>query len=587
MALALGQGVLFAALGLARWASFHNRTFDLAFYTRIAWGLRHRDTWEPIVNAHVHGLHLSPLLVPLGQLGRFFGTAPVLIVAQAAALAAATLPLARIGGRHLGTAGAVVGALAWLLYPNVGHVAGYEAHPGSMAALPLAWMAWAIDRGHGQALVLSALGVLACREDLALVSVLGAGVFAWRYRGQWAPAALVATGSLAWALYFLLVLHPRHAPEVGSLQLHFGRFGDTSTEVVLHLATHPAELLAHLSTPARLAYLPTVLAPLALLPLLRPSWLVPTLPVLAVNLISDWPTTTQLDVHYLTPALPFLVAGALDGAGRLPRFGKWPLLAAALIGHALAGGTPLSRTFDAAAFRPDADTLDARAVVASIPPEASVQAPDALLSHLAERRQLRRSASVESGADFLVLDVGHRLRYSAREDLLRTTEEPQARSWLAREDHGLRLAAGRYLLLERGRPPRAGVGAHALVGHADPDQGQPIAACLAVLGARLEGAVLHLELVGRERCPNDLALRLGTGWRPRRVDLLFGGWLSPSHLERGDRLESRHQLREHELAAIRRHGLRVGALRSSGARPEHEDPTSVAVPIRDEAPPAP
>lgn len=580
-ALALAQGALYATLGLARWGSFHNETFDLAFYTRIAWGLTHNDFWEPIVNAHVYGLHLSPVLVPLGDLGRLFGTAPVLIVAQAAALAGAAVPLARIGMRHLGPAGAIVGALAWLLYPNVSQVAGYEVHPGSMAALPLAWMAWALDRGHGQALVLGGLGVLACREDLALVSVLAAGVFAWRYRGQWPVAVVVALGSTAWLLRFLLLLHPEHAPAEGSLQLHFGRFGDTTTEVVSYLATHPRELAQHLGTHERLLYLPKILAPLVFLPLLRPSWLVPTLPVLAVNLVSEWPTTTHLGVHYLTPALPFLVAGALAGAGRLPKAPlTWTLGLAAVVGHTVAGGTPMSRAFDAAAFAPDAHTATARAIVAAIPPDASVQAPDAFLPHLAEREQLRRAASPESGATYRVLDVWHRERYAADEDLLRTTEEPETRNWLARADHRVQVGDARYLLLERGYPPRTGIGGDAIVGTADPEAGQRLTACLSVLGARLEDRVLTLELVAREACPSDLAIRIGTEWRARRVDLLFAGWLSPNHLARGDRLESRHRLDPAETEAIRRRGLRVGALRSSGARPDPGDPTSVPVPLR-------
>lgn len=581
VALAAAQGLLFAVLGLSRWATFHNETFDLAFYTRIAWGLVHMDYWEPMVDAHFYGLRISPVLLPLGALGALLGTAPVLIVAQAAALAAATFPLARIGARHLGPAGALAGAVAWLFHPNLGHVAGYEVHAGSMAALPLAWLAWSLDRGSARALALGALGVLACREDLALAVALAAGLFAWRHRRQWLAAAITGGTSLAYLLFFLLYLHPRYAPERGSLELHFGRFGSSAAEVALYLVSHPLELAAHLGTEERLLYLPKVLAPLALLPLLAPRWLLPAAPVLAINLVSEWPSTTDLGVHYLTPALPFLVAGALEGAGRLgaraPALAVAVPSAAALIAHVLAGGTPLSLDFDALAHRPDANTAAARAIVRAIPPGASVQAPDALLPHLAERKVLRRAASPETGADYLVLDVSHRRRFAATEDLLRTREEPHVRTWLARDDHRLVLAGGDYLLLERGKSPREGRGADAIVGRADPSRGRRIAACLAVLGAALEDDLLALDFVAREPCPNDLAIRIGTGVRPERVDLLFGGWLSPSQVRRGDRLRSLHRLNEAEIARIRAEGLRVGALRSSGARPEHEDPTSVPV----------
>lgn len=581
VALALAQGILFATLGIARWATFHNETFDLAFYTRIAWGLAHNDHWEPIVNAHFYGLRLSPALAPLGLIGTLFGTAPVLIVAQAAALAGAAFPLARIGREHLGGAGAIGAAIVWLFSPNLGHVAGYEVHAGSMAALPLAWMAWSLDRGNVRGLVLSALGALACREDLAIVVTIAAALFAWRHRARWRTAVAVSAGSFAYLLFFLLYLHPRYAPETGSLELHFGRFGTSTSEVVLHLVTHPLELLAYLGTPERLLYLPKVLAPLALLPLLSPRWLLPAAPILAINLVSAWPTTTDLGVHYLTPALPFLVAGAIEGAARLraPSKVAGVLVAAALVAHVMSGGTPLSLDFVGEAYRLDESSLAARAIVDAIPAEASVQAPDALLPHLAERPVLRRAASPEAGADYLVIDVSHRHRFAGNEDLLRTIEEPIARAWLARDDHRVVAGGGDYLLLERGRSPREGRGADAIVGRADPSEGQRIAACLGVLGASLDGDVLAIELVAREPCPNDLAIRIGTGHRPRRVDLLFAGWLSPRHVARSDRLRSLHRLPASEIARIRREGLRIGALRSSGARPEHEDPTSVLVPL--------
>ena len=60
--LAFAMGLLFSTLGLARYGTFHNETFDLAFYTRIAWGLSRFEFWEPMVNAHVYGLDTYLLL---------------------------------------------------------------------------------------------------------------------------------------------------------------------------------------------------------------------------------------------------------------------------------------------------------------------------------------------------------------------------------------------------------------------------------------------------------------------------------------------------------------------------------------------
>lgn len=578
--MAASQGALFALLGWARYATFHNETFDLAFYTRIAWGLVRGDFWEPMVNAHVYGLHLSPMLVPLGALGWLTDTRMVLIAAQAAAFALAAFPLARIGARHFGSMGAILAAVTWLFYPNLGHVAGYEMHPGSMAVLPLGYIALAIDSGDRRAFWLGAIGVLLCREDLALVVFGASVVFAFQHREHLRLAGLTAGLTVAYALFFFLYLHPAHAPEAGSLQLHFGRFGGSLGEVVLYLLSHPGELLAHLSTPERLGYLPKVLAPLALLPLLRPKWFLPIAPLLAINLISEWPTTTDLDVHYLTPALPFLVAGAIDGAGRLAthRAIVLPTLAAAtLIGHVIAGGTPLALDFDAEVFSPDQRTVGAERITAAVPADASVQAPYAFLPHFAERRRLIRASSPESNAAYYVLDAQHRRAYAGREDLIRTFEEPPVRDWMARDDHRLVIAEGDYLLLQRGFHPRDGIGGRAVVGRTDPEGGQALCACLAVLDARLEEEELILHFAARSSCPSDLAIRMGTEDRPPRVDLLFAGWLSPVHLRRGDLVVSRHRLGASLRSSITTDGLRVGAIRQSGARPAHADPNSVPV----------
>lgn len=583
LALALSMGALFVLLGGARFATFHNQTFDLAFYTRLAWGIVHGNYWEPMVNAHMYGLHLSPILAPIAVLGWLSDTAWVLIVAQALALALAAFPLARIGAAHLGSGGAIAGAVAWLLYPNLGHVAGYEVHPGTIAALPLAWMAYAIDRRRPRVFVWASLGVLLCREDLALVVIAAAALYAWRDRTALRTAVAVAGAALLYAGFFFFYLHPLHAPQTGSLELHFGRFGDSLGEVALYLLTHPLELAGHLATVDRALYLPKILAPLLLLPLLRPSWLLPALPILAINLVSDWPTTTDLDVHYLTPTLPFLVAGALEGATRLPpawrAHAPTALIGASLVAHAIAGGTPFAYDYPREAFTPDRNTAASRAVLEGIGPTASAQAPYALLPHLAERDNLYRTTSPERNADFYVLDVSHRREYAGDEDLIRTVEEPPVRDWLARDDHGLVVAEGDYLLLRRGLHPREGLGGRAIVGRVDPGEGVALTACLAVRGARLEGTRLSLDLVARGPCPHDLAVRIGVVDRPPRVDLLFAGWLNPVHLRRGDRLRSDHRLSEAQARAIRERGLRLGAIRQSGARPEHDDPNSVEVPL--------
>jgi uncharacterized membrane protein len=578
-------------LALARYAAVHNGTFDLALYARMTWGLAHGQAWDPIVGGNFFGGHVPFVLVPLALLSRWLGTVPVLLVSQSLAVALAAWPVSQLGARKLGAAGGVAAALAWLLYPNLGHVATYEFHPGTVAVLPLCWALDAFDRQRPRALALLCLAVVACRVSLALQTCMLAllalaGPPAMRRSGR-----AIALGSVAYFMLSQLWLQPSFGQAAQTAaDLHFGRWGGSPFGVLSALLHAPASVLAHFAAPERLLYPLRVLAPLAFLPLLRLRWALVALPPLALNLLSEFPTASALYSHYLTPALPALVFGAIDGLatvlGRLSqtdrarRQGLGVLAASSVAASALASGLPWSRDFARADFSYDDSSASARNVIALIGPDASVQAPDALLPHLAERTLVCRVPPPERGTDFIVLDVTHRARFAHAEDLLRTTEEPLLRRWLARSDYGVVFVDPRLLVLRRGVSPRSGLGRRYFAGFAPPSSGVSLTDCIAVRAAELRSDRLTLELVARGACPGDLAVRLGADEHPRRVDLLFDGLLSPMHLARGDLLRSTHALSPAERSAIVQRGLHVGALRSSGARPHPYDPISVEVPLQ-------
>ncbi|MBX7192825.1 MAG: DUF2079 domain-containing protein [Sandaracinaceae bacterium] len=598
----------FFVLAWQRYATFHNRNFDLAFYARLAWGEAHNDPWEPMVDAHVWGLHFVWPLELLGRVGALFGQVRTLLVAQSVAVAMAAWPLARLSARVLRRSAEApglarlapwAGALGWLLQPNLWHVATSDFHPGTLAVLPLAWACESLERRSAQGFAWSALGVLACREDLGLVVVvLGLG-FALRAHALPGPtrAARVrvglasSAGALVYVALFLFVFHPHYAPANGSFVQHFDRWGHGPLDAMLAVVREPLEVAAWLAMPERAPYLLVVTAPLAFLAFLAPEWLVLAAPLLAMNLLSSFPTTLLSDSHYLTPALPMVTAASLVGASRVARFSPGldrgvaspALVLAVTLAHVLHGGSPVSRRFDALAYAPDATTAALEAAVAVVPASASVQAPERVLAHFAERRTLRRPPPPETRADFVLFDAWRRRVDAHREELLRTEEEPLVRDWLARSDHALVVAADGVYLLEREGDRMHDLRMRHVVGVAGPTEGRALTACLALIDAQLEradeGATLVLTLGARGPCDSDLALRIGWGYRPRRVDLVAQGEGSPALFEAGQRIESRHVLSADELDALRRHGLRVGAIRQSGARPSPGDPVALDVPF--------
>ncbi len=251
--------------------------------------------------------------------------------------------------------------------------------------------------------------------------------------------------------------------------------------------------------------------------------------------------------------------------------------------HAFAGGMPLSADFDRASFTEDARSLAAARAVEAIPEGASVQAPYALMPHLVERELISAAPPPDKNYDYVILDAWHRERYAQDESLLRTSEEPNVRDWLARDDYGLVLSQAPYLVFAKGADPRALPQDRGILragGEAIDARGVRLTACLYLVDWSRAGDVLRLDFRASEPCGADMAIRIGEGSRPERVDLLFDGLLSPSHLEPGDRIRSTHPLDEAEVEAFDDGALRVGLLRSSGARPAHEDPVAVTLGLR-------
>ncbi len=546
-----------ACFAIARFRTFHNVTFDLAFYTRMAWGLSRWDFWDPVLQTNVMGLHLSPVLGVLGFLGHVAPLPEALLTVQAFALAGAAWPIGKLAEKHGGSLGMVGGVALFLLYPNLTHVATYEMHPGSLAILPIAWAVYACMEERGRLLIIATIGVALCREDLcAITAILGLLAWSWDRRVALITIAL----SCVPIVLFLFVFHPRHAPAGGSFDVHFGHWR-AADDLMAHA-------LHHFSTTRRLAWIPLTLAPVAFVSLFAPKWLLATLPVFGVTLLSAFPTTTDLDVHYLTPAVPVIVAAAVAGMRSLPALVR-PLVGAVSFSALLLVGFGM---LDGDAFKEDARTFDARAAVAHVDDGASVMAPYPLMPHLAERTSVHPSPLPDRASRFVILDVSHRQRFVHDESLLRTEEEPRVADWLAREDFELVHANASYLVMRKRDDARE----ERLATHDDALPLHTLTGCLglhAIERANVSGEEgIALVLHAYAPCPRDLVVRIKSAGVVH-TDLLFSGIRSPEHLRAGQDARSLHAI------PVPRDQVTVSLRRTSGARPRRGDP-DLTLPVR-------
>jgi alpha-glucosidase (family GH31 glycosyl hydrolase)/uncharacterized membrane protein len=424
LAVCLWAGI-FGGLALTRHAAGGTHAEDLGFTDQVIWNFLRAQWFRTSIYqgaadwntefdiAHIArpdsllAFHVEPMLllfVPAYALG---GDARFLLGLQALCLALGAVPAYRLGVRWGGTrwTGAAIAA-AYLLSPLGQWAVLSDFHTTSLAAplLLFAFERWAA--GHSRAFVQAALLAVTAREDVALV-VAGLGLVA--IAGGWRRTGLLLAGCGTWACVasFLIM----RAYSGGSMPLA-GRYTGMQAD--------PASVLESLGRPIVVEYAMTLWLGGGWLAWLSPLVLIPALPILALNLLSSSPWMAAGKAHYSVLVLPFLIAGAAGGLGRVARWQRTLearrapgarrlsalaagcLVLTSAVSYVWAGTGP-----QAANYAPPTLTEHvqvAASIARTIPSEAGVSASSSLVPRLSQRARVYVFPATED-ADYVFVDV--------------------------------------------------------------------------------------------------------------------------------------------------------------------------------------
>ncbi|MEU8893466.1 DUF2079 domain-containing protein [Streptomyces sp. NPDC048442] len=258
------------------------------------------------------GDHFHPVLAVLGPLYRLAPAAETLLLAQAALLALAVVPLARWAQRVLGRAAAHVVALGYGLSWGIASAVTFDFHEVAFAVPLLAFSLEALGRErYGRAVALAA-PLLLVKEDLGLtLAALGAYV-AWkgrqgRRKAEWALGlATVAAGALGTLLITRVLLPALNSSGTYAYGEYVAEGGRGSL-----LATLVAAPLDALRPEVKAVTLVLVLAPTALLALRSPLVLLAA-PTLGWRLLSRHSYHWDTAFHYSAVLMPIVFAALID-----------------------------------------------------------------------------------------------------------------------------------------------------------------------------------------------------------------------------------------------------------------------------------
>lgn len=374
-------GVLSVVIGTASWLRHEGfwTGFDLAIFDQAAWQLANGDTHISIIDRHVLADHLSPVILVFGALYRVAETPAWLLGAQglafgATVLASRSLALAIGASPRLGV------ALSACSAPLLS-AAMFDFHPSTLAVPFVAWMLVFALEGRLSLSVLAAVGVVACRADLALVVAAVALVGRREVRSALVVVAAVAAGLAA-------VVPGLFGPTNGWAP-HFGHLGDSPVAAVLQ----PWRALAHLATTGALWPLVVWVLAAGCLVLGNLRWMAALALAGAPVLLSAWDGTSLPWYHYGAPMVPLAVGGTLDsldaswaradGIRRMLVVG--PVLALAFASP-LSPGAPRQNQVWAITSGNEPDVISA--LLDQVPADAAVSADQWFLPHLSHRPDL-------------------------------------------------------------------------------------------------------------------------------------------------------------------------------------------------------
>jgi uncharacterized membrane protein len=491
VAAAVAYLLVFGFISIARYNGYRAHGLDLGTMDQAAWNTRHGRILErtPLYRDPADGSRyenrlldakLELIFLPLSALYAVWSDPRLLLAVQTAALAAGAIPLYLLARERLASAGApgawpaAALAGAYLIYLPLHYVNMADFHPSALMIPPLiaAWRAMRLRR-WSQYYAWFALALL-CRVDAALVGLgLGAAILIAERGARRHGAWTVAIAGVWLALDFAAVVPAAHAaygPGAGDLvSRRFEGMGGSPLGILHTLVSQPLSVMNALIDLDKAQTLVDLLAPNGLLALFAPWALLPALPVLVVNFLSESTWQQSIHAHYMAAVIPFVWIAAIEGlawlvrrAGRVHLLDTYArpavlslfvLLYTGLISWAFSPYPP-GRAFRLAdVYSPSVYEQDLRAVVAQVPPDATVCAQSDLHPHLSQRRDaaLYPRCTLEPGleAEYVVLDLDPT---SIKSPLDHHTFYRLVDQWLARKEYGVIAFQGSGLLLQRGAP---------------------------------------------------------------------------------------------------------------------------------------
>jgi uncharacterized membrane protein len=309
---AISAVVLFVCSSIRHFL-FQSTAFDLGWFDQAIYLISQGE--PPIVSFsgfHILGDHAAFIFYPIALLYRIYPDVHWLFAVQAIALSLGTIltwQLAKQAGLDQKIATGI--AIAYILYPLVFNINLFDFHSEVIAIPAILGAVWAARSNRIFLFLSLVLLTLSCKAVLSL-TIVAFGFWLLLLEKQYKYGSLALGLGISWFLISTQVIFPFFTGHEHAAVGRYSYLGNSVLEIALNLLKEPQVVFRHAISWQTVEYLVLLFVPVIWgLSRFHLAPLIPIVPQLVLNLLSDASTQRDLIHQYSVPILPFLILAVI------------------------------------------------------------------------------------------------------------------------------------------------------------------------------------------------------------------------------------------------------------------------------------
>lgn len=389
---------------------FKTYSLDLGAYTKCLYDFMHGVVNDSLVYrsepVNCFASHFDLYLVLFAPLVYVFGTYTLLVI-QIISVLVGAWGICKLIGLYTGNRIIPLFAAAtFLSFFGVYHAFTFDYHSNVVATMLVPWLFYFFKERRYICSTLFLLLIIIAKENLSLFMAFVCLGLIWDYKEDKKALYILLMYAVVSLLYFFLIniVVMQYFANAESQRgfVRYNQWGNSYSEIILYFLRNPLEIISVLfGNPKKVEFFICLLFSGGIALLLKPNYLIMTIPLIAQKMLANYYVLWTLYLHYNVEFAPIVVVASFILLATIKNrfiaqtlaFGVFVFALGTLIYTTRYGKTwhnyAKCVVFDASHYKqPKCDVHEVYSYMKQIPDDASVCASDIFVPHLCLRKDI-------------------------------------------------------------------------------------------------------------------------------------------------------------------------------------------------------